>query len=411
MDFSEQKNHPTIIIDFGSDTIKFGFNLELYPPYIIPNMIGKLKPNLYSPLKTYNDRFCGYDALNRFPSLDISYPLIDHNGKFISEVENLNDFEALFHYIFKEKLQVEEINYNLFIINSIFTSPKEHETMVQLLFEKFHTYNLIFQPQSIMTLYSTAKTSGLIVNSGEIFTEIVPIYEGYIISNCINKFPFGGYELTKKFMEKYKNDFEINNVCDRFHMGQKIKEKFCEILPSHKDYEDVMNKKDIINKEYCLPDGSVIKIGNEIYEIPEALFSPEILNFHSKNLPQLIVDSINKSSISIRKELFNNIILGGGNTCIKGFDSRLKSEINNLKKRNCGIISLDERRWSAWIGASRISTSGNFEGQWISRSNYFSNVDLPKNDYLFNYSGLIVKKMDNINEDEYYKRYIIKEQI
>ena len=73
-----------------------------------------------------------------------------------------------------------------------------------------------------MSLYSTSKSSGLIINSGEMLTEIVPIYEGYIISDCINRFPAGGYDLTKKFMEKYKKDFEENNVCNKYYMGQKI---------------------------------------------------------------------------------------------------------------------------------------------------------------------------------------------
>lgn len=417
MDLSEQKNLPNIIIDLGSNNIKFGFSSDLFPKYIIPTMIGKIKQNCFSPIKNYNNYYCGYDALYNSPSLDLSYPLLDNNGKFISSNENLKDFEKLFHYIFKEKLQIEEINYNIFVINSIFTSIKEQETMAQILFEKFQIFNLHFEPQSVMTLYSTSKTSGLIVNSGEISTEIVPIYEGFIISDCINSFPIGGYELTKKFMEKYRNDFEINNVCNKYYMGQKIKEKFCEILPSHKEYEEIMNKNELNKKEYILPDGNIIDIGNEIYEIPESIFCPEILNIKSEKLPHIIVDSINKCEISTRKELFNNIILGGGNTCIKGFDSRLKSEINSIKKRNCGIISLDERNCAAWIGASRISTLGNFEGQWISRTDYFNKRGIIENDYLFNYSGLNDKKRKQIhsdnsmNLDEIYKKYIIKEQI
>ena len=415
MDLSEQKKLPNIIIDLGSNNIKFGFSSDLFPKYIIPTMTGKTKPNCFSPIKNYNNYYCGYDALYNSPSLDLSYPLIETNGKFISKSEYLKDFEKLFHYIFKEKLQIEEINYNIFIIDSIFTSIKEQETIAQILFEKFQIFNLHFEPQSVMTLYSTSKTSGLIVNSGEISTEIVPIYEGFIISDCINNFPIGGYELTKKFMEKYRNDFEINNVCNKYYMGQKIKEKFSEILPSHKDYEDIMNKKDLNKKEYILPDGNIIDIGNEIYEIPESIFSPEILNIKSENLPQIIVDSINKCEISTRKELLNNIILGGGNTCIKGFESRLKSEINNLKKRNCGIISLEERSCAAWIGASRISTLGNFEGQWISRTEYFNKRGIIENDYLFNYSGLNDKKRKQMNEDmnpnEIYKKLIIREQI
>ena len=417
MDLSEQKNLPNIIIDLGSNNIKFGFSSDLFPKYVIPTMTGKTKQNSFSPIKSYNDYYCGYDALYNSPSLDLSYPLIDNGGKFSSKIEYLNDFEKLFHYIFKKKLQIEEIYYNIFIIDSIFTSIKEQEIIAQILFEKFKIFNLHFEPQSVMALYSTSKTSGLIINSGEISTEIVPIYEGYIISDCINSFPIGGYELTKKFMEKYKNEFEINNVCNKYYMGQKIKEKFCEILPNHKDYEDIMNKNDLNKKEYILPDGNIIKIGNEIYEIPESIFSPDILNIKSNSLPKIIVDSIDKCEISTRKELLNNIILGGGNTCIKGFESRLKAEINNIKKRNCGIISLEERNCSAWIGASRISTVGNFDGHWISRTDYFNKRGIIENDYLFNYSGLNDKKRkilinkNDMNLGEIYKNYIIREQI
>ena len=418
MDLSEPTKCNNIIIDLGSNSIKFGFSSDLYPKYIIPTITGKIRQNTFSPIKGYNNYYCGYDALYNSPSLNLSYPLIDNYGKFSSKIEYLKDFEKLFQYILKDKLQIEQVfNFNIFIIDSIFTSIKEQETIAQILFEKFQIYNLHFEPQSVMTLYSTAKTSGLIVNSGEIHTEIVPIYEGYIICDCINTFPIGGYELTKTFMEKYKKEFEINNVCNKYYMGQKIKEKFCEILPSHKDYEDIIGKNELNKKEYILPDGNIVEIGNEIYEIPESIFSPEILNIKTNNLPQIIVDSINKCSISTRKELLNNIILGGGNTCIKGFESRLKSEINNIKKRNCGIFSIEERNYSAWIGASRISTLGNFEGQWISRTDYFNKGGIIENDYLFNYNGLNDKKRkqmiinnNNMNPNEMYK-IIIREQI
>ena len=415
MDSLEQKKLPNIIIDLGSNKIKFGFSSDLFPKYIIPNITGKIKPNFFSPIKSYDNYYCGYDALYNSPSLDLSYPLLDNGGKFSSEQEYIKDYEQLFHYIFKEKLQIEEVNYNIFLINSIFTTVKEQETIAEILFEKFKIFNLHFEPQSIMSLFSTSQTSGVIVNSGDIFTEIVPIYEGYIISDCIKKFPIGGYELTKKFMEKYSNDFELYNVCNHYYMGQTIKEKFSEILHSHKDYEDVINKKEITKKEYNLPDGNIIEIGNEIYEIPESMFCPEILNIQSETLPKMIVDSIDKCEISTRKELLNNIILGGGNTYIEGFEQRLKSEINNIKKRNCGIICLEERGCSAWIGASRISTLGNFEGQWISRNDYPNKRGLFENDYFFNYSGLNDKKREqmdinnNIYRDEIYKKFIMKE--
>lgn len=415
MEISDKKAN-IIIIDLGTNSIKFGFNTDLFPKYVIPNMIGRVKSNSFSPIKNYDNYYCGYDALYNSSSLDLSYPLLDNNGKFFPKVEYIKDFEKIFYYIFREKLQIEEMNYNVLLIDSIFTSLKEQEIIVQILFEKFKIYNLHFEPQSVMSLYSTSKSSGLMINSGEMLTEIVPIYEGYIISDCINRFPVGGYDLTKKFMEKYNKDFEENNVCNKYYMGQKIKEKFSQIFPSRKDYEDTINKNETNKQEYYLPDGNTIEISNEIYEIPELIFNPELLNIQGQNLPEIIVDTINKCEISTRKELFNNIILGGGNTCIRGFDQRLKNEINNLKKKNCGIIALEEREYSAWIGASRISTWGSFDTQWIMRSEYF-NRGLDENDYLFNYSGLNDKQKnqriynDNENMDEMYKKFIVNEKI
>ena len=420
MDLSELKKLPNIIIDLGANSIKFGFSCDLYPKYVIPNILGRVKPNLFSPIKNYDNFYCGYDALYNSCSLDLSYPLLDNEGKFSFKEEYKKDYEKLFHYIFKEKLQIDEVNYNILLIDSIFTSSKEHEIIAQILFEKFKIFNLHFEPQCIMSLYSTSKSSGLIINSGEISTEIVPIYEGYIISNCINKFPIGGYHLTQRFMEKYKNDFEMFNVSNKYYMAQKIKEKYSQIFPTRKDYEDIMNKNDNdTNKlEYNLPDGNIIELNKEIYQIPELIFNPnDSFNIQSQTLPEIIVDTINKCEISTRKELFNNIILGGGNTCIKGFEQRLKTEINNIRKKNCGIISLEERGYSAWIGASRISTWGSFDTQWITRTEFF-NRGLIENDYSFNFSGLNDKQrnlmMYNnniINPDEIYKKYIMREQI
>ena len=196
-------------------------------------------------------------------------------------------------------------------------------------------------------------------------------------------------------------------------MAQKIKEKYAEILPSNKDFEEIMKIKDVKKKEYILPDGNTVDLGNEIYEIPESIFNPNIIEIQSENLPQIIINSINKCDISTRKELFNNIILGGGNTFIKGFETRLKIEIDEIKKRNCGIINLKERNYSAWIGASVISSLSNFNNKWISRNDYYKYEGF-ESDYLFNYSGLgdnITKKIAKDDTTEISQKFIMREQI
>ena len=268
-----------------------------------------------------------------------------------------------------------------------------------------------------MALYSTSKTSGLVVNSGEISTEIVPIIEGYIISQGIYNFPIAGKELTKKFENVYKDIFDINYVSNHYWMAQKIKEEFAEILPNKKEFEEIMKNKNVNKKEFILPDGNIVELGNEIYEIPESIFNPNIIDIQKDNLPQTILNSINNCDISTRKTLFNNIVLTGGNTFIKGFETRLKNEIDEIKQRNCGIISSKERNYSAWIGASGISSLSNFKNKWISRNEYFENGGkLFENDYLFNYSGLDDQQRKKVTEGEIgtaeiYERFIMNEQI
>ena len=410
LDKSRQIQH--IIIDIGSNTIKCGFNYEPYPRYIIPNVIGKIKSNSFSPIRDYNEYYCGFDAIYNSPSLDITYPKIENNGKFLLTEEGQNHIEGLFSYLLDEKFKTHE--YAVFIIDSIFTSSKEREIIAQILYEKFKIFQLHFEPQSIMTLYSTSKTSGLVVQSGETTTEIVPIIEGYIISQGICNFPISGHQLTNKFENAYRDIFDINNVSNSYWMAQKIKEQFSEILPSSQAFEELISKKEKDKKEFILPDGNTVELGDEIYEIPESIFNPNIMEIQSENLPKCIVNSINRCDISTRKELFNNIILGGGNTFIKGFDTRLKSEIDAIKKRNCGIINLEERKYSAWIGASIISSLSNFNKKWISKSDYAKyEGKLFEFDYLFNHSGLIDEKTANeeIGNADIYKKYIMAEQI
>lgn len=44
----------------------------------------------------------------------------------------------------------------------------------------------------------------------------------------------------------------------------------------------------------------------------------------------MVVDSISMTDIDIRKDLFQNLILTGGNSCFKGFTERLQRQITEI---------------------------------------------------------------------------------
>ena len=63
----------------------------------------------------------------------------------------------------------------------MYNSNQDREKIAQIIFEKFNIFNVHVEPQPIMTLFSTSKTTELIFESGDYNTQIVPIFEGFII--------------------------------------------------------------------------------------------------------------------------------------------------------------------------------------------------------------------------------------
>lgn len=366
---------PNIVIDLGSSTIKVGYNEESCPRLVIPNVWGTSKKNLINIIGEEDKVYYGNDALLNCPNLDLTYYQTEHNGKYPTEGKEYDYFEGMFKYIF-DLLKAKYTESKVFIIDSLFTTEKERDAIAKILFEKFNVCQIHIEPQSVIALYSTAKQSGLIVDSGEIFTTIVPIYEGYVIPNAVVTSPIAGKELTKEFLKYYKAELDKNNVCAQFEMSRQIKEKSIEILLDPND-ESKRGKEKI---KFTLPDGNIIEIGDERFNIAELLFDPGYIGGSDlKGIHELIMDSIEKVDINIRSELMSNIIIGGGNSLIKGFEERLKKELELLisksiyAKNTIKIHTHDEMRYMAWAGASGICSIGKFRDKWISKNDYDEN--------------------------------------
>ena len=83
----------------------------------------------------------------------------------------------------------------------------------------------------------------------------------------------------------------------------------------------------------------------------------------------MIYDSISSIDIHTRKDILNNLIIGGGSTLIKNFPERLKFECEkiikeknkdfNMKNTNERNYKQPERGYKSWIGGSIYCSTGN----------------------------------------------------
>ena len=125
-------------------------------------------------------------------------------------------------------------------------------------------------------------------------------------------------------------------------------------------------------KTYKLPDGQVIALGSELSRCPEALLQPSFLGMESRGIHDAIYNSILMCDEDIRKDLYANIVLSGGNTMYPGIADRMQKEITALAPftMKIKVIAPPERKSSAWIGGSIIASLTTFQQMWIRRQEY-----------------------------------------
>lgn len=105
-------------------------------------------------------------------------------------------------------------------------AKENREKMTQVMFENFHTPALCISMSPVLSLYASGRVTGIVLDSGDGVTHTVPIYEGFSLSNAINRLDFAGRDFTdyamKLFMERgysFTTTAERNIVTD-------IKESF-----------------------------------------------------------------------------------------------------------------------------------------------------------------------------------------
>jgi actin, other eukaryote len=152
-----------------------------------------------------------------------------------------------------------------------------------------------------------------------------------------------------------------------------IKEKLCFVA---QDYEEDLKKSynsSEFEKNYELPDGRKITIGNERFRCSEYLFKP--LEMNGKELPsiqEIIYNSIQECDIDTRADLYKNIILSGGNTMFEGIGERLLKEIEERAPKSISVkvIASPDRKYHVWRGGSMLTALSTFSTLWITKEDF-----------------------------------------
>lgn len=268
-------------------------------------------------------------------ALEITYPLA--NGV----IRSWEDMYHLWDYTW-DKLKVDPKECQIMLTEAPMNPVKNREKMIETMFEKYGFQGLYVSIQAVLTLYAQGLLTGVVVDSGDGVTHVVPVYDGYSLPHLVQRLDLAGRDITNLLIKlMLLRGYAFNRTAD-FETVRLIKEKFCYV-----GYDIQLEKKlaletTVLVESYTLPDGREIKIGAERFEAAEALFQPILADKEGKGMHELVFDTIQGADIDLRSEFYKHIVLSGGTTMYPGLPSRLEKEIKDLYLQK--VLRGDESR-------------------------------------------------------------------
>lgn len=355
-----------IVIDNGSGMCKAGFAGDDAPKAVFPNIVGRPRMPGIIVGTEQKEVYIGDEAQAKRGILNLKYP-IEHGI-----VTNWDDMERVWHHTFFNELRTAADEHPVLLTEAPLNPKQNREKMTQIMFDTFNVPAFYVAIQAVLSLYSSGRTTGMVFDSGDGVTHVVPIYEGYALPHAIQRIDIAGRDITNHLVRLLtERGHSLNNSAER-EIVRDIKEKLCYIALDFNEEMAKSKSSPELEKQYELPDGSHLTIGNERFRAPEALFQPSLLGLDIDGADETTYKSIMKCDLDIRRDLYGNVVLSGGTTMYAGIAERLTKELTNRAppSMKVKVVAPPERKFSVWIGGSILSSLSSFQQMWVSKAEY-----------------------------------------
>jgi centractin len=255
-----EANQP-IVIDNGTGVMKAGFAGGDKPRVVFRSCVGRIKHPRVMPggaLESGSSDgglFIGAKVEEHRGALKIDYPM--ENGI----VTNWADMEKIWSYLYtKDNLNVASEEHAVLLTEAPLNPYANREKAAEILFEALNVPACFFSIQAILSLYASGRTTGVVLDSGDGVTHVVPVYEGLALPHAISRMDIAGRTVTRQLQILLRRSIGLHlHTSSEMEIVRTIKEQHCHIAFNPNKAEDQE-----IKVPYKLPDGSTIELGQSL---------------------------------------------------------------------------------------------------------------------------------------------------
>ncbi|XP_072181228.1 actin-related protein 3 [Diadema setosum] len=395
---------PACVIDPGTGYCKLGYAGNTEPQFIMPSAIAikeSAKVGDQSARRLGRgvddlDFFIGDEAIDK-PNYACKYPI--RHG-IVEDWDLMERFleQSIFKY-----LRAEPEDHYFLLTEPPLNTPENREYLAEIMFESFNIPGLYIAVQAVLALaaswtsrqQSERSLTGIVVDSGDGVTHVIPVAEGYVIGSCIKHIPIAGRDITY-FVQQLLRERETGIPPEQsLETAKAIKERWGYICP---DIAKEFAKYDTDPAKWIKKYDGVNSITKQKFSVdvayerflgPEIFFHPEFSNPDFTTPISEIVDTvIQNCPIDVRRPLYKNIVLSGGSTMFRDFGRRLKRDVQKIvdgrlklseqlsggrlkpKPIETSVITHHMQRYAVWFGGSMLASTPEFYNASHTKAQY-----------------------------------------
>ncbi|KAJ3332449.1 actin [Blyttiomyces sp. JEL0837] len=229
------------------------------------------------------------------------------------------------------------------LTESSFNNPILRERTAEQFFETFQCPAFQLVNQGVLSLYSKGILTGISIDCGASKCDISALYEGHAVAHARRRFKVGGHDVTRAISSRIFDPERLTS--HEIDISEHIKQSFLHVTSIATNILSSTSSPQPYRSpevRYELPDGIIIDVPlDDLANSAESLFFEDTESTYNDKptLPKTTFDLILSCDSGLQSLLRENMIIHGGTSLIRGFCSRLKSELQLIGDANVdGVV-------------------------------------------------------------------------